>query len=125
MIYNVKNVPKEIEYRFGKKPIDEYIKIHASRVPDKTAIIFYGTEITYKELDDYIDRTATLFASLGVKKGDVVSIFMQNCPEFMFAFFGAQRLGAISAPFNPMFREFDIEIDVNELESKVIVTNSY
>ncbi|MDX9887797.1 MAG: class I adenylate-forming enzyme family protein [Anaerovoracaceae bacterium] len=125
MIYNVKNVPKEIEYRFGKKPIDEYIKIHASRVPDKTAIIYYGTEITYKELDDYIDRTATLFAKLGVKKGDVVSIFMQNCPEFMFAFFGAQRLGAIAAPFNPMFKEFDIELDVNELKSKVIVTNSY
>lgn len=124
-MFKARMVPDYPEYRFGERPIDQYIKLHAKRVPRKPSMIFYGTEVTYEELDGYIDRMAALLAQMGVQKGDSVVIFMQNCPQFEIAFFAAQRIGAIAAPFNPMFKAWDLEFELNELKAKVIVANSY
>ncbi|MDR1193934.1 MAG: AMP-binding protein [Peptococcaceae bacterium] len=124
-MYKLKNVPLFPEYRFGIRPLDEYIKIHADRVPDRVLFHYYGTDITYREMDSYIDQLAAWLHSVGFQKGDTVGLFMQNCPQFTIAFFAVQRLGGIISAFSPMFKEWDLEFELNELRAKYIIANTY
>lgn len=123
--YIYEDHPRMPEYRFGLKRLDQYLKIHAKRVPDKVCVNYYGTDIIWSKMDEYVDKMATYLASIGVKKGDVVCIFMQSCPQFMIAFYATQRLGATVAPCSPMFKEWELEYEVNEVSAKVIVANTY
>lgn len=120
--YHSPSLPRQLELR-AKKPLHEYIKDHAQRTPDKPALIYYGTEITYRELDRNVECCANLLASYGVCKGDAVALYMQNCPQFIFAFFGIQRIGAIVGPCSPMFKEWELEYEVKELCAKVIMAD--
>ena len=115
-------VPTKLTYRLGEKPLFEYLRLNAKDLPDKPAYIFYGQKITWKELNEYTERFANFLNSVGVKKGDKVVLFMQNCPQYIIAHYGAQKLGAIIGPASPMFKEWELEYEVNDLGAKVIVT---
>lgn len=72
---------------------------------DKTALIFEscageGQHFSYAALNREINRTANLFYSLGVRKGDNVALHLDNCPEFIFCWFGLAKIGAIVVPIN-------------------------
>src|SRR5690625_1615660 len=99
------------------KPIHEYLKANAKSHPTKNAIIFYNKEITYKELDLYSDRLASHLNGLGVQKGDAVALFMQNSPQYIIAYFAVQKIGAMVAPCNPMFKEWELKYQLNDLNA--------
>lgn len=117
--------PRMPEYRFGIQRLDQYLKIHARRVPNKLCVNYYGTEITWSEMDLYVDRLATYLAGIGVGKGDTVCVFMQSCPQFMIAYYAVQRLGAIVVPLSPMFKEWEVEYESKEVGARVILCNTY
>jgi len=64
----------------------------------KVGVIFYGRKIKNKELREASLRFATALHDLGIRKGDVVAIYLPNCPQFMIAYFGILKLGAIVTP---------------------------
>jgi fatty-acyl-CoA synthase len=77
--------------------------VSARRYPERSALIFYGKRTSYRELEDKIARMAGFLASrCAVAKGDRVLIDMQNCPQFVVAYYAILRLGAIAVPINPM-----------------------
>ncbi|MDN4592480.1 AMP-binding protein [Polycladomyces subterraneus] len=55
-------------------------------------------------------------------KGDRVALFLQNCPQYIICHYGVQKIGAIVGPCSPMFKEWELEYEVNDLGAKVIVT---
>lgn len=120
--YHSHSVPRKFSLR-AQQPLHDYITDHAIRTPEKPVLIYYGTEISYRELNRNVQSCANLLTSYGVKKGDAVALYMQNCPQFVFAFFGIQRIGAIVGPCSPMFKEWELEYEVNELRAKVILAN--
>lgn len=63
-----KTVPEEIS--FENITLDAALKRSASRFPDKPALLFHGTEITFKELDEMVSRFASVLVALGIKPGD-------------------------------------------------------
>ena len=72
---------------------------------DKTALIFESCEgnvrqFSYASLNEEINRTANLFHCLGIRKGDKVALHLDNCPEFIFCWFGLAKIGAIMVPIN-------------------------
>lgn len=72
---------------------------------DKTALIFESCEgivrqFSYASLNEEINRTANLFYYLGIRKGDRVALHLDNCPEFIFCWFGLAKIGAIMVPIN-------------------------
>ena len=77
--------------------------------PDKPAIIFEETRITYSELNQRANRASCWLQSLGIEKGDRVAAILNNCPEFMELFLACARLGAIFVPLN--FRSAAAEVD--------------
>lgn len=104
------------------KPLHEYLRNHAKVNPNKPAVIFYGRTLTYEELDELSDRFAHYLYSQGIRKGDKVALFLPNCPQYIICHFGIQKIGAIVGPCNPMFKEWELEYEVNDLGAKAIVT---
>ncbi|HEY8609024.1 MAG TPA: AMP-binding protein [Noviherbaspirillum sp.] len=105
----------------GEKPLHEYLREHARRQPGKTAYNWYGREISYRELDELSDRCAAVLARRGVRKGDRVVLFLSNCPQYVIAHFGVQKLGAAVSPCSPLFRKHELEYQVADLGAEVIV----
>lgn len=111
-------VPQQPAYPFGEAPLTDYLRRWAAVQPDKPAVIFYGTVISYAELDRLSDAFAALLAQHGVVQGDRVAVFLPNCPQFHIAFFGLLKLGCVHVPVNPMFKEHEL---LYELEDTGVV----
>lgn len=103
------------------RPLHEHIRDHALVTPDRPAIIWYGREISYAELDRLSDACAALLAAMGVRQGDRVALFMQNCPQYIIAHFGIQKLGAIVCPCSPLFKSHELGYQLADLEPAVVI----
>jgi len=103
------------------QPLHEYLRQHARQQPDRVAYHWYGRAITYAELDRASDAFAARLAALGVQKGEPVALFMNNCPQYIMAHFGIQKLGAIVCPCGPLFKEHELQYQLSDLEARVIV----
>ena len=76
------------------------VREKANTMPNNNAFIFEDVPVTYKELNEQVNRTAHYFQSLGMKKGDRVSLYLMNCAEFIYAYFAGAKLGLIIVPLN-------------------------
>lgn len=89
--------------------------------PDNTAFIFKDEKTTYSELDLKVQKYATYFTSIGIKKYDKVALSSINCPEFIFAYLAIVRIGAIIVPVNIMLTVEEIAYILKNSESKAMV----
>lgn len=85
------------------------------------AIKFKDKIYTYREVDSLIDKYASYFQSIGVKKGDRVALSFPNCPEYIFSFMGASKAGAIVVPLNMMLTLEEIAYIIMESGTSTIV----
>ncbi|MEM2688806.1 MAG: long-chain fatty acid--CoA ligase [Candidatus Bathyarchaeia archaeon] len=112
-------VRKHIDY--PEVPLFEFLRSSAKKYPDKTAIIYFDKKITYKELDVLSDKFTTALVDLGVKKGDRVAIYVPNIPQFIISYYGALKAGAIVTAISPLYREREVEHQLNDSEAETIV----
>ena len=93
-------VPPTIDY----PPVTLYEALAASarRVPESVAWDFFGTEATYREFLDAVDRCAAALAAEGLHAGDRFLISMPTSPQGVIAFYAANRLGALPALIHPL-----------------------
>jgi long-chain acyl-CoA synthetase len=87
----------------------------------KSALIFYGKEISYTKLKELIDRFATALADLGVKRGDTVALYLLNCPQFVIAFFATLRVGAKVTPISPVYTSHEIKHQIDDSDATVMI----
>lgn len=88
---------------------------------DKVALIFYGKKIKHKEIREYSLRFATALHDLGIKKGDVVAIYLPNCPQFVIAYHGILRLGATVTTVSPLYTPREIAYQLRDSRARAIV----
>jgi long-chain acyl-CoA synthetase len=112
-------IPGEID--FEKISLAEALARSAKRFPDKTALIFQSTKITYRDLDDMVSRFAGALLSMGVKPGDAVATLLPNIVQMVVAYYGALRAGAVVALNNPLYTDRELEHQYNDSESKFLV----
>jgi acyl-CoA synthetase (AMP-forming)/AMP-acid ligase II len=115
-------VPKTLTV---EKPVSEYMREWAELTPENTALSFYGLDISYAKLNRLADAMAWGLVDLGVKKGDRVAIHMENCPQFVIAYFGAHRAGAVVVPVNPMFKQAELEYEINDAGAETLIGLDY
>ncbi|KAM9863739.1 long-chain-fatty-acid--CoA ligase [Leucobacter sp. BZR 635] len=104
-------------------PLHRYLREHAQSRPNHSAIEFYGASISYRDLDQQSDALAHQLRARGIAQGDTVALYLQNSPQFVIAFFAIQKLGAVVGPCNPMFKQWELEYQLNDLEARVIITS--
>ena len=115
-----KGVPAEIS--FDKITLAEALKRSASTYPDNAALLFQGTKITYKELDEMVSRFAAALQALGVKPGDRVAMLLPNLVQMVVATYGAFRAGAIVVMNNPLYTDRELEHQLNDSGSTLLVS---
>ena len=104
-----------------EQPLHEFLREHARRQPGKAAYLWYGRAVTFAEIDRASDAFAARLAQLGVRKGEPVALFMNNCPQYVMAHYGAQKLGAVVCPCGPLFKEHELAYQLDDLKARVIV----
>ncbi len=87
----------------------------------KTAVIFYGKKISYKELRELADRFANALAGLGVKQGDRVALYLLNCPQYIVAYMGALKAGAVVTPVSPVYTSQEVRHQLMDSGAKTVV----
>ena len=92
-----------------------------AKYPDNTAIVYLGERFSYAKLSDLTERFATGLNNLGVVKGDRVMIYIQNCIQWIIAFLGIQRIGAVAVPVAPIYTSYEIEYMVNDSGAETII----
>jgi len=98
----------------------EFLTITSAICPDRTAIVFEGNRLTFNELNERTNRLANALAGLGIKKGDRVAILQVNCNQYVEAYYGAAKLGAIFVPLNFRAKKDELVHMLNHSEASVL-----
>ena len=93
---------------------------------EKPAITFLRnsraeTQISYLELERGANRTANTFLDMGVENGDRVILFIQKSLVFVIAHLALQKVGAISVPLNPGFKQSEMQYLLGDAQAKIIL----
>jgi long-chain acyl-CoA synthetase len=88
---------------------------------DKTAVIFYGRKMNYRELRDQVDRFAAALHDLGIKKGDKVALLLLNSPQFIIAYMGALKAGATLTAISPVYVSPEIKYQLEDSGARMLV----
>jgi long-chain acyl-CoA synthetase len=104
------------------RTLNEMLAASVERAPDATAFIFKGESLSYRELDEQIERCAAGLTAIGIRKGDTFGLVLRNCPEFVVLCFALARIGAISVPVNYLEKSERIAMIFNDAEVKGCLT---
>ncbi|HHH83017.1 MAG TPA: long-chain fatty acid--CoA ligase [Chloroflexi bacterium] len=118
-------VPTSLEY--PPIPLYHFLEQAAEEFPDRPCTIFKGAEVTYREMNEFTDRLAAALATMGVKKGTPVAIFMPNSPQFVLAFYAILKAGGVVVATNPLYTGREIEHQMNDagIEIMLVMSNFY
>lgn len=116
-----KEYVKEYENLWPNKTILDYLNEAVEKYPEKTAIIDKKSSYTYRELGELVDRVALGLKHYGLEKGDVLSLQLPNWNEFIILHLAATRLGAITNPLVPIYRDREIDYMIKMTETKMLV----
>ena len=115
-------IPTHLEY--PDIPLHRFLSISAQKHPDRAAIIFYGTTLTYRALDEAATRFAAALEDRGLAKGDRVSLFLPNCPQMVIAYYGTLRAGGLTVSTSPLYSTRELEHQLNDSGAETIVVLS-
>jgi len=113
-------VPAEVDIE--KVTMPEVLTKIAKKYPDRTAFIYMGTKITFRELERLVNRFTRAVLDLGVRPGDKVAMLLPNIPQIVIADYATYRVGAVTAMNNPLYTESELEHQLNDSDATVLVT---
>jgi long-chain acyl-CoA synthetase len=91
--------------------------------PDKKALIFGNTSYTYAEMHRIIETIAGYLLRSGVSRGDRISLFMSNRPEWIMFYYAISRIGAISVCIPGAYKKDEVKEVVTDSVSSIIITS--
>ncbi len=105
-----------------KTTIGQLLEDRAEEYSDKEAVIFEDRRITYEDLNEKAERLAYFLMKRGVSRGDKVSIWLPNLPEWIIAWFAVPKIGAVVVPTDPWYKGEEIEYMFNDSDTKAVIT---
>src|SRR5438309_11803848 len=96
----------------------------AGNHPNSTATIFFNHKRSYRSISDAAWRFANGLRRLGVKTGERVALVLPNTPQFLIAFYGALRAGAVVVPCNPRYTAPELAHQLSDSGAAVVVVLS-
>ena len=114
------DMPRSIDY--PQVPLHEILTKTAREYPKQTALEFLDAQITYEKLSALSDQFAVALTRLGLKRGDRVAIFLPNLPQFVIAYFGVLKAGAVLTAISPLHREREVKYQLCDSEATAIIT---
>ncbi|MBX3098473.1 MAG: AMP-binding protein [Salinibacterium sp.] len=112
-------VPDEIDIPTGS--LYDLVSASIAEFPRAVALEFFGSETTYEQMGEQIDRAAEGLRLLGVQKGDTVALVLPNCPQHIVAFYAVLRLGAIVVEHNPLYTPRELRHQFEDHGAKTVI----
>jgi long-chain acyl-CoA synthetase len=109
-------VPASIDY--PAEPLHGLLERSADRYPKHPAVSFFGTVLSYAELD----RFAHGLRRFGIQKGDRVVLLLPNLPQFLIAYYGALKIGAVAVLANPLAQESELDHQLQDCAPRGLVS---
>ncbi len=97
------------------------LEVAARRYPAKAATLYFGREKSYAALHAEAEAIAGWLQSQGVRRGDRVALFMQNCPQYLVAYHGILRADAVVVPVNAMNKAEEFGHYIVDPGTKVVI----
>ncbi len=105
-----------------RQPLYKFLESAAERVPKTTATVFYGTKLTYQQLNQRVNQFAHALHGLGIRPGDRVMVILPNMPQMIIAYYAVMKIGGVVVLSNPEADAGQILKQIQQTESKVLVT---
>ncbi len=113
MVNNIISLEQELTFsRFD---------LMSEKYPGKTAVVYLGEHFTYKRLRNLSELFAGGLNRLGVKKGDKVLLYIPNCIQWVVAYLGIQKAGAVLVPVSPIYTSHEISYMIKDSGAKTII----
>ena len=106
---------------FEKRTLGNLLDLAVTLFGSKEALSFEGQRWSFVELRAKVDIVARGLIGMGIKPGDKICLWMTNCPEWVFVFFAAARIGAVLVPINTRFRVTDMEYVLRQSDSSTLI----
>ena len=113
-------VPKTLE-PYPEISVFQMLEGSARRFSDRPAIAWFGRKLSYAETLREAERCSAMLAGLGVAKGDRVALVMPNCPQYVMAYYGTTRLGAVVVGNNPLYTKREMEHQLRDSGAQVVI----
>jgi long-chain acyl-CoA synthetase len=84
-----------------RQPLHKFLEAAADNVPKRTATVFYGSELTYQQLEWHVNQFAHALHGLGVRPGDRVMVVLPNVPQMIIAYYATLKIGGVVVLPNP------------------------
>lgn len=96
----------------------------AEQFPSSLAVVFEEQTFDYAAVNAAANRVGSILRGLGVLPGDAIAIFLPNIPDFVFAYFGILKLGAVVVSISSRLRYGEVKFILDDSQPKVIITSS-
>ncbi|MDQ7783049.1 MAG: long-chain-fatty-acid--CoA ligase [Desulfomonilaceae bacterium] len=94
---------------------------NATIFEDKVALVFEGARVTYRQLDDRVNRLANALIGVGCTKGDRLTILSENTHKYIEVYFAAAKAGMSVTPLNFRLSDKELVHIVNDSEARVFI----
>jgi long-chain acyl-CoA synthetase len=102
--------------------LGEALLLSAGNYPEKTAILAKGKEYSYSELKKSAENLASHLVRAGIKKGDRVAIYMNNCWQSVVSIYGTSLAGGAFLVINPQTKASKLQYILNDSGSKILIS---
>jgi long-chain acyl-CoA synthetase len=113
-------VPHSITY--PHVPVHRLLTDAAARDPDAPCTSFYGKRLSFRQIDDFSNRFAMALREMDVLPGDRVALLLPNSPQFLIAYYGATKAGAVVVPLNPLYTVHELAFHFADSGAETAVT---
>lgn len=113
-------VPVHLSY--PHLPLYSLLDESAARQPANPCSNFFGKRLTYRQIKELSDLFAASIRSLGIRKGDRVILLLPNSPQFLIAYYGLLKAGAVVVPLNPLSTERELEFYLRDSGAETLIT---
>ncbi len=105
-----------------RQPLHKFLEAAADNVPKRTATIFYGSKLTYQQLEWHANQFAHALHGLGVKPGERVMLVLPNTPQMIVSYYATLKVGGVVVLPNPDADGAAIIEQIRQTEAQVLVT---
>ena len=114
------DVPPSISY--PRIPVHQLLEEASATDPEAPCTNFFGKRLTFRQIDGFASRFAAALRHLGVQPGDRVALLLPNSPQFLIAYYGALKAGAVVVPLNPLYTEHELAFHFADSGAETAVT---
>ncbi len=105
-----------------KQPLYKFLESAAEKIPQQTATIFYGSKLSYQQLNQRVNQFGHALHGLGVRPTDRVMVVLPNMPQLIIAYYAILKIGGVVVLSNPEADSKQILEQIKQTHSKILVT---